>query len=202
VLPELRARGGRFERWADEAGGGSPPLELLRHGSELLDAGEPERNVDAYAGRDCEDWRRLCDGLGGEEVAAEALVLAAVRASLAERAPVDASLVELLEEHELDPSRVLALALEPGDVWSVVDAAAATAFADSSRFLEDALPLVTAAHLRRLDALIERLRRQLPLPGAPRATRALEAACAADEQERVRAALLLLVPATVELLAA
>ena len=137
------------------------------------------------------------DELGDAETAARLLGIGSVVAALGEdrwlRAN-DLKLIEDVRELREDALEVLALVVEPCDLWSLVEAvetAAALAGIPPTRHGEavaaEASSRWTDDHRARLDLLLERVRRQLPVAGRPLASAALAAACDAyANDERIR----------------
>jgi len=197
LFPRLRPRDPALERWLDEQGRGEPTRELLDQA--LARISDDERNAMArrHADECPEAWRRIVDDLGDAETAAKLLGIGAVVAALAEDRRLRANALALIDDvRELreDPLEVLALVLEPCDLWSLVEAvetAAALAGIPSTRRGEavaaEASSRWTDDHRARLDLLVERVRRQLPVDGRPLASAALAAACDAYANDpRVR----------------
>lgn len=152
--------------------------------------------VRRYADEHSEAWRGIVDELGDAETAAKLLGIGAVGAALAEDRRLRANDLALIDdERELlqDPLEVLALVVEPCDLWSLVEAVeTAAALADPSSHRGETVAAEASArwtddHRARLDLLVERVRRQLPVDGRPLASAALAAACGAYSNDpRVR----------------
>ena len=197
LFPRLRPRDPDLERWLDDQGRGEPTRELLEEALARISDDEKDALARRYAGEYPEAWRRIVDELDDAEAAARLLGIGAVGAALSEDRWLRANELELIEDvRELreDPLDVLALVVEPCDVWSLVEAvetATALARAPSSRRGEavaaEASSRWTDDHRARLDLLVERVRRQLPVDGRPLASAALAAACDAYANDpRVR----------------
>ncbi|MGH3104082.1 MAG: SEC-C metal-binding domain-containing protein [Gaiellaceae bacterium] len=211
-FPRLRAGGEAFSAWAEGAAALEPIDELLEGSLGLLEPAERARIVRDYAAASADAWRSLCEDAGGEELAANVLVAGAVAAAVAERRPPDEETLELIETVDLedDPCEALALGLEAGDLWSIVESYEADeAVGRLENELDDAAyellwnaTLESEAarlggewHRERLAALVERLRSRLPFEDFPAASTALAAACEAfarDEDVRRRLAASLL----------
>ena len=184
LFPFLRPCGVAIESFLEQPSPGD-----VEEGVALLDATERGRLVRLYADRYPEAWTSLCREIA-EDDAAVALVHGAVRVALAEREQVAARVVKVIDDLDdvTHPLEALALALRPAYVWSVEDAAraadaAAPFAADDEAWLdavEDAATdLATDEHEQRLTRLASRLGEQLPIVGAPRASRLLSDACEA-----------------------
>lgn len=197
LFPRLRPRDPELERWLDDQGRVEPTRELLEEALARISDGEREAMARRYADESPKAWRGLVDGLGDADVAAKLLGIGAVVAALGEDRRLRANDLALIDDaRELleDPLEVLALVVEPCDLWSLVEAVeAAEALASvppaqcgeavaaeaSSRWTDD--------HRARLDLLVERVRRQLPVDGRPLASAALGSACDAYANDaRVR----------------
>ncbi len=190
-FPLLRPDCPQFDEWADERardGVGLDDLadESIEEGIARLGEAERRRIEEGVAEELPEAWGELCAELGDEALALATLLEGAVVAGLAERRPHDEPLLAFLEESEEllgDPLMALGLAVEPLDLWSAVEAArtaeAAEAAGDEWERAVDAeaAHLFSRRHHRRLDVLVERVRRELPVEGCPRASRVLLDAC-------------------------
>ena len=197
LCPRLRPRDPELECWLDQQEPGEPTRELLE--AALAQISDDELNTMArrYADERPEAWQAIVDELDDGETATRLLGVGAVGAALREERRLRASDLDLIEDvRELreDALEVLALVVEPCDLWSLFEAmetavalagipptrrGEAVATAASSRWTDD--------HRARLDLLVERVRRQLPLDSRPLASAALVAACAAYANEsRVR----------------
>lgn len=194
LCPRLRPRDPELERWLDEQPGGEPTRELLEEALARISDDERKAMVRRYADEQPEAWRAIVDELGDAETAAKLLGIGAVGAALREERRLHANRLELIEDvRELreDALEVLALVVEPCDLWSLVEAvetAAALVDAPPTRRGEavaaEAASRWTDDHRARLDLLIERVRRQLPVDGRPLASAALAAACEAYAHDR------------------
>ena len=197
LFPRLRPRDPKLERWLDDQRGGEPTRELVEAALGRISGDERDAMTRRYADDNPEAWRGLVDELGDAETAGRLLGIGAVGAALREDRRLRASDLDLIDEvRELfdDPVEVLALVVEPCDLWSLVEAVETAAALDhipptrrretvaaetSSRWTDD--------HRARLDFLVERVGRQLPVGGRPLATAALAAACDAYANDpRVR----------------
>lgn len=198
--PRLRPRDPELERWLDDQPPGEPTRELLEAALARISGDERAAMVHRYADEQPEAWRAIVDELGDAETAARLLGIGAVHAALREGRRLRASDLELIEDlRELreDTLEVLALVVEPCDLWSLgeaVETAAALAAIPPIRYGEavaaEASSRWTDDHRARLDLLVERVRRQLPVDGRALASAALAAACAAYANEpRVRGTL-------------
>lgn len=197
LCPRLRPRDPELERWLDDQGRGEPTRELLDEALARISDDERDAMARRHADECPEAWRRIVDELGDAETAAKLLGIGAVAAALGEDRRLranDLALIDDVRELREDPLEVLALVVEPCDLWSLVEAvetAAALAGVPSSRCGEavaaEASSRWTDDHRARLDLLVERVRRQLPVDGRPLASAALAAACDAYANDpRVR----------------
>jgi hypothetical protein len=210
-FPRLRPQGDELNRWAERVVGLEPCRALIDEGATLAGHDGLDRVVDEYAREAPDAWRSLCEDVGSEEDAASALVIGAVLAAVAEYEPPDHELLSLLEEDGGDePWEALALLLEPGDLWSIVESFEADeAIAALDDTLDDdayeerwnetleaaAARLGDGWHDERLRALVARIQERLPFDGYPEASQVLEAACRAFDADttvrrRLAAALL------------
>jgi hypothetical protein len=140
----------------------------------------------------------MCEELGSEEVAAEAVVVGAVLAAVRERERPEPIALRLLEvKAPDDPVETLALVLDSGDLWSVHESAQLDdALAAGDEIASTTARLTTPWHERRLALLVDRLRARLPFAGFADASAALATACDAfgrDPSQAPRLAELLLV---------
>lgn len=197
LCPRLRPRDPVLERWLDDREPGEPTRELLEAALAQISGDELNTMARRYAAEHPEAWRGIVDELGDAETAARLLGVGAVGAALREERRLRASDLELIEDVRglrEDALEVLARVVEPCDLWSLVEAtetAAALAGIPPTRCGEavagEASSRWTDDHRARLDLLVERVRRQLPLDGRPLASAALGAACAAYASDaRVR----------------
>lgn len=194
LFPALRPEGEAFDRWVDQLGA-VDIVELserqLQEGVAPIEAGEKARIAAAAAALE-PAWQALSDELG-EGPACDALLLGGVLAALHEERTLDPELLELLEGGEAGhPVTALSSSLDPTDLWSVVEAAAAEAACEGipdelddeayerlweSAIVETADLLWSDWHARRLATLVERVRGQLPARGFPRASALLAEGC-------------------------
>lgn len=189
-FPRCRPETEAFEAWALEALGEADD-RILADGLAELDEDERERIVRDFAREQPKAWRSLLGDFGNEELAAELLLIGAVAAGVAERRRLEEALW-LVEDGDLDSLRALATAIPGEDVWSVVESAVAAgalgAIPDEldddeyerrwTEVLDEQVSrLGTPWHDARLDALAGRLRRALPDPEFPVASRVLLDAC-------------------------
>jgi len=195
-FPRYRACGEAFQVWAAAA----PDVrtqEAVNTGLSLLREAECERILDRYATEQPQAWRSLLGDYGDETEAAMAMLAGAVVAAVDEaKRPLDfpLAMIEITESVRADPAHVLTAALDPHDLWSVVETAKADealAATRSDRDFEHALAreaarLATPWHALRLLALCDRLEARLPHPRYPKASTTLSHACA---QVRVNPAL-------------
>ena len=199
-FPRYRPNSPSFDEWARAA-----PTE---HTREALEAGinrlgEPERERIRHGfGRDHRKlWASLLRDFPDEQLAMDIVLAGSVVTGVDERLlPIAEGALELLQDEPeagADPVTALALALEAGDLWSVVESAQAVADLDAAdvEFGDAAVAtvaerLATPWHDERLTVLLGRLRERLPVPAYPAASAALEVACeAVMHDERLRARL-------------
>lgn len=197
LFPRLRPSEPEFEAWASSLAAGELSPELIDDGVARLTADERRRIETAYASEFPLVWEELSAELGDAADDSNLLVAAAVGASLHERRRLDPNEVAHLEECDdcrSGPAEALAVVLEACDLWSVVEAAS-----EEDRFWSN-------DHERRLQLLVARVQRQLPLTEHPLASAALVSACSvvfaeAEVRDRLAAFLLEQATATFELLA-
>jgi SEC-C motif-containing protein len=200
LFPRLRPRGEAFGAWADRVAAlelGGPRLD---EGLALVEPAELGRIERAHAEEFPDVWRSLVDDLGDEQFAREAVVRGAVAAGVWERRPLDATALRWLGSPDEDPSEVLALVLDAGDLWSVHESVTAEAalveldeglddeayeLAWNAALAERASGLWTEWHDARLAELVARLGSRLPLEDLPAATVTLAAACEAFAHDAV-----------------
>jgi hypothetical protein len=200
LFPRLRPRGKAFGAWAERVAAfelSGPPLDK---GVALLEPGELGRIEAAHAEEFPDVWRSLIDDVGDEELARAAVVRGAVAAGVWERRPPDAMALRWLGSPDEDPSEVLALVLDAGDLWSVHESVIAeAALAELDEGLDDeayelawdaalaerAPGLWTGWHEARLAELVARVLSLLPLEDLPAATVTLAAAFEAFERDAV-----------------
>ncbi len=213
-FPLLRPASVAFNAWADAVGRVEHPgRDLIDEGLAFLDEDELERIVSTHAREFPAVWRQLSDGAGDDLLAEEAVLEGAVAAALREARRLDPQILELIEKVRGiagDPAEGLALALEGTDLWSVAEAVSideVLAGAPEDQLdgegwlavVEDEVGrLASPEHERRLAALVERIRAQLPDESFPRASRSLERGCTdfvGDASFRRRVAALLLADA-------
>lgn len=204
LFPQLRPVGKAFSAWADRVAADDAAEASAADALALIEPAERSRIADGLPGI----RERYCAELGDERLAEQALLVGAVAAAVDERLPPDPRMLELLEEREdlrSDPVEALALALEAGDLWGLVETAQLeTALRDLPEELDDeeyeqhwdaivaaeAKRLARRWHKRRLAELVGRLASQLPFSDYPAASAALALACEAFEHDRgVRARL-------------
>ena len=199
-FPLLRPDSDDFEVWLTAHRAEPPTRELIEEAINVISPAERERISRSFAGWEPQLWASLVAGVR-DEVAAETTVLVgAVAVSLAEQPLPDEFVLELLEDDPeiADTAEVLALCLEATDLWSLVEAEAArravAAIPDEldedeyeqrwQAVLErEAALLLTRRHRRRLALLVRRLSAELPFEEFPRASRAVDLACAAFERD-------------------
>lgn len=198
LFPRLRPAGKAFSAWADRVAADDAAEATAAEALALLEPADRSRITDGLPGI----RERYCAELGDERLAEQALLVGAVAAAVDERLPPDPRRLELLEEREdlrSDPVEVLALALEAGGLWGVVESAQLeTALRglpeerDDEEYEEhweaivaaEAKRLANRWHKRRLAELVGRLASQLPFSDYPAASAALASACAAFERDR------------------
>jgi hypothetical protein len=209
LFPRLRPSGKAFSAWADRVAADDWSEARAQDALALLEPADRSRITAGLPGL-CE---RYSAKLGDERLAEQAVLVGAAAAALRERLPPDPGVLELLEEREdlrSDPVEALALVLEAGDLWGVLESAELDA--ELSRLPDEldedeyearweavvaaaAERLGTRWHRRRLEELVGRLRLQLPFRDYPKTSDALLSACQAfegDRQVRVRLAAALL----------
>jgi hypothetical protein len=188
AFPRQRPQSASFAAWAERAPE-TLDRELLEEGLDALGAAEEHRIPSEFAAAYPRMWNTILDDAGDRDEALQTLLTGAVVAGLAERQreldPVAIELLELDADARSDPVESLALALDAGDLWSVLEAAQAADVFDRGASLADvADELWSEWHERRLEALIHRLRRRVPIAGFPAASSAIEDACRAFERGR------------------
>lgn len=197
LFPRLRPSEPEFEAWVSSLAAGEPSPELIEDGVARLSADERCRIKTAYTSEFPVVWQELSAELGDAADDDNLLVAAAVVASLHERRRLDPNELAHLDECDdcrSGPAEALASVLEACDLWSVVEAAS-----------EDD-PVWSNDHERRLELLVARVQRQLPLTEHPLASAALVSACSvvfaeAEVRDRLVALLLEQATATLDLLA-
>lgn len=212
-FPRLRPSDADVLAWADRLTSEARTEFPLAEGIALVSARERARTERAAAKELQGFWRQVCEEVGDERLAREAVVAGAVAAAVEERLRAREPDLELIEERadvRADLAEALAFALEAADLWSLSEAARAdTALAAIPEHLDDdeyglrweavlaaqARRLTTRWHRRRLDELVRRLASRLPVEGRPLASAALASACDAyrrdgSVRERVAAHLL------------
>jgi hypothetical protein len=211
-FPLLRPDSDDFENWLTVHRGEPSTRELIEDGGGLLSVRERERIALSVARWYPPAWADLVAAVGSEDDAKTAVLVGSLVAALAEELLPDEFVLGLLEDDPApaDPAEALVLCIEATDLWSVPEALAADEAVAAIPDLVDedeyerewvavlereAANLLTKRHRRRLWLLVGRLRAGLPIAGFPRASHALELACASFErdrrlQSRVAAALL------------
>ena len=206
-FPRFRPRSAAFDAWAATAPE-DPSDEALAAGLATLDADERRRIVDGFAQEQAAVWQSVLADFGNDELAVELLLVGAVAAGVNERRrPLDEALWLLEFDGEVDPVTALATAIEPEDLWSIIESAETAAALDavsddldadeferrSIAVLESqAARLRTTWHDERLDALLAALRERLPDPDYARASAALLDAIDRGDAVRSRLATALL----------
>jgi hypothetical protein len=198
VSPLLRPCEGAFEAWLDGLDEPEITRQLIEDGGSRLSPGERDRIVQACAAEYGDRWREVAEQVGVED-ATTTLLVGAITAALHEVRTLPPDALDHLEVCDVcrgEAAHALALMIDPCDLWSVSEAAFV---ADAGGWVERArAELWTDAHERRLELLVDRLRRLLPMASHARASAALERAFAEFEREagvRVRLAALLLADA-------
>jgi len=129
-FPALRPCSGGFERWARDHADCAPARELIEEGGTHMGPRE-RRRIAAAAATECPIvWESLRADIRDDEIAGRMLLVGAVLSGLAQQVPLDDEVLQLLEARpELleDHAEALALALDAGDLWSVLESAAADA---------------------------------------------------------------------------
>ena len=200
LLPDCDA----YDDWVRGILAGEVPMDA-NAAIVTLGREEPQRILAACLDLFPDEWSALSGRCGSDRDAVAALLGGAVAAGIRDHRPPRRSFVELVEESEdlgEDPFEALALCLDGEQLWSGEDGIEAERAIDAIpdwvdddvleiRWREtlDAIAAreVTDWHARRLTRLVERLERQLPFEGFPRASAAIRAECeqfAADESFR------------------
>jgi SEC-C motif len=212
MFPLLRPECPEFDAWLEAQDASQMSETMVEAGESQLPETERERIAHEHARDFPELWRSLVHDLG--EAEAEQLVLfGAIVAALREARTLDPNVLELIEEQgdELreDPAEMLALVVEPTDVWSIAEATAMNeafecipdSFDEVYEVLWDAALRLELSrswserHERRLSRLVRRLHGQLKLVESAAARELLHDACVAferDEHVRRRLAAMLL----------
>jgi hypothetical protein len=217
LFPFVRVHGvDRFvERAAAAVREDDVPESLIDEGLSEVGRREWRRTVDHWAVPYADRWASLTGAAGETGAAERALVGGALRAAIQERLATPSELLEPLEHGGVEPPQyaALAVAVPPAFVWSIDEARAGQAAArgrHKTRQRVDAVEQVACAlmsfdHVRRTRALADRLARELPFEGLPKASRVLANACdevAADLGAARRTAAALLIAYVEQLTAA
>jgi hypothetical protein len=207
LLPELRPESAAFEAWTESLGRVPDPVadETIEAGVAALDDAERARVLRAVDGR---PWRELVDDLGDEERANHLLLRGAVAAALRERRPpvaVAFALLGRVPQAREDPVALLALLLNPFDVWSG-EQLAKLGELDEATFVKKGVDALWDENCRRrLLRQVERLADHVPLGRGADLDAKVSEACAvlrSDEDARRELAALLAARAGVFLAAA
>jgi hypothetical protein len=198
ISPLLRPCEAAFEAWLDGVDEGEITRQLVEDGGSRLSPSERDRIVRACSAEYGDRWREVAEKVGVEH-ARTALLIGAITAALHEvrtLAPDALGHLEGCDACRGGAAQALALMIDPCDLWSVAEAAFV---ADAGGGVERArAELWTDAHERRLELLVDRVRRRLPIAAKARASAALERALAKFERKasvRTRLAALLLADA-------
>jgi hypothetical protein len=219
-LPALRPAGDSVLRFcssvAEELGEneGNVPDEIVARGMGLVDESDRAAIVSTFCDAEPEAWEQL------GSIAAHAepeLVGSAIRGAICDRRPVARTHLAVLERDESLPDEIgvrLGAVLPSGAVWSLADAENVLPdlppgfLGQRVREPKDG-PLIERVedwHVERVRLLCDALRRHLPLPSLPRASRMVLADCKAvlrdDAPARRTAAMLLVAHAGVLLASA
>src|SRR5438132_861836 len=167
-FPRYRPVGAAFDAWAEHAPA-EPTSEAVKAGLATLDAAERRRIVDGFARDQPELWQSALADFGNDALAVELVLDGAVTAGVVERRRPLHSVLDLFEfEPELgdDAALALALALDPGDLWSVCETVIAGEELDDvpdddvvfeAAAADEAARIATPRHADPLDALVERM---------------------------------------------
>lgn len=214
MFPTLRPDCPEFDTWVEAQDRSQITDTMVKDGESHLPAAERERIAHEHARDFPELWQAFVDDLGGLADAERLVLSGAVVAALQERRTLDPDVLELIEEQgdelEDDPAEMLALVVEPTDLWNVAEATEINeAFACIPDFVDDDVYEVlwnaaverefsrswSERHERRLFRLVRRVHRQLKFVESGAARELVAGACAAfDRDQGVRrklAALLL-----------
>jgi SEC-C motif len=186
-FPRYRPLTANFDAWAQGAPE-QPSCESVGEGLARLDRRERKRIVGGFQREFPAQWTEIVADFGDEALAGEIVLAGAVVVGVSERLqPLDQDVLDLLEydENARTPIEALALTIDGGDLWSVIESAQAADALDrvfseraAGRVLADeADRLATGWHDQRLSILIGRLRARLPVPEYPVASDALLQAC-------------------------
>jgi hypothetical protein len=185
-FPRYRPTTAKFDAWAQGAPE-QPSRESVGEGLARLDRRERKRIVGGFQREFPAQWTEIVADFGDEALAGEVVLAGAVVAGVSEQLrPLDEDVLDLLEydENARTPIEALALTIDGGDLWSVIESAQAADALDkvseraAHRLLADeADRLATDWHDQRLSILIGRLRARLPVPEYPVASDALLQAC-------------------------
>jgi hypothetical protein len=215
MFPLLRPDCPEFDEWLDAQDPSQMTETMLEDGERLLPPAESERIAREHERGFPDLWRSFVDDVGDPAEAEQMVLAGAIVSALQEARTIDPDVLELIEERgddiKTDPAELLALVLDPTDVWSIAEAAAVDeALALVPDFLDDdayailwdaAIELAlrqswSERHERRLARLVRRLQARVRPVDRPGASQLLTDACAAfegDEKVRRRLAALLLV---------
>ena len=193
-FPRQRPASATFDAWAERA----PDLlsrEVVEEGLAQLGAEECARIPAEFALAHPQIWEEIVNDARAVDDVNLVILVGAVVAGVEERTrELDAEALELLELDDAareDPVESLALVLEAGDLWSVLEAIEASEAFDAGASLDSAATrLWSVWHEQRLNELVRRLGERLPVAVFPLASLAIENACKAFERDReVRARL-------------
>ena len=215
MFPLLRPDCPEFDEWLDAQDPSQMTETMLEDGERLLPLAESERIAHEHERHFPDLWRSFVDHVGDPAEAEQMVLAGAIVSALQEARTIDPDVLELIEERgddlKTDPAELLALVLDPTDVWSIAEAAEVDeALALVPDFLDDdayavlwdaAIELAlrqswSERHERRLARLVRRLQARVHPVDRPGASQLLTDACAAfegDEKVRRRLAALLLV---------
>ncbi len=194
LFPRYRPASAEFDDWARTAPEDFS-REALEEGLERLYTVEYDCIVGGFQREHHGIWSGVVADFGDEPSAIQLLLAGAVVVGVTERRqPIDLEGLDVLEcdaEARADPVEVLALVFDCCDLWSVIESGQAAetldrAYGDAAArvLATEAERLSTPWHIKRLGVLVERLCAQLPVPGYPLASEALERACTRFASDR------------------
>ena len=164
------------------------PTHIVEDGLGLLDGHERDRIVRSWCDLYPDRWRSLVADGGDETLIRRAVVAGAVRAAILDRMPLHRESLLLYESGLFSdlPANALSLLVPPPAIWSMDQAiVAGNAFPDGPRFDPerfDALEQYAGGcaadgERARLREAADRIERQLPVEGLPRASATVAAGC-------------------------
>jgi uncharacterized protein YecA (UPF0149 family) len=195
-FPLLLPQDESSERWLAQHATPEPSSELIEQGIQQLPPHERRRMLAAYTDDFPKLWEGLVADAGDKELVAQAMVRGAVAVALAETREVDPNVLRAIEDFEqprTDALETLSFAVDPTQLWSVLEAnRAQRTIEDIPDWLDDeaysqrwdkALGRQVSrswseAHERRLGLLTARIAAQLPIDDHANASAALAEGCA------------------------